>query len=458
MKQQRDAEHKRPAAAGTGIIARIDAALSSLLQTGPEGSLIRRNFGWMVGDRAFRLLVGLVINAWLVRYLGADHLGLLRFAQSVVVITAVASTLGLESILVRNLVQHPEADDAILGTALGMRLLGGLGTLGLALGITAALRPADPRALALTLICTATAFTQTLDIVESWFQSRARVAPVVAARAAAFVIGAGMKLAAIHWRAPLEIVAAILAMEYLLSSAALVIAYRLNHRSPLAWRFERERAARLLADSWPLILTSVAVVISVRVDQMIITALRGTVENGIYAASQRLTEIIYYVPVAVMAAASPILFRSHQRDPVEYRRRLQRVFSMLALTGLGIAIVVSFGAPWIVRILFGMEFAASAPVLAIQAWSAPLLFLGVAQANWFIAGGRQRDLLVRSGAAAALSVALNLWLVPALGSRGAAVTMVASQAIAQFLLNACFAETRELFRMQCHAFLPWRRP
>ena len=65
--------------------------------------------------------------------------------------------------------------------------------------------------------------------------------------------------------------------------------------------------------------------------------------------------------------------------------------------------------------------------------------------------------MVRSGAAAALSVVFNLWLVPKLGSRGAAVTMVASQAIAQFLLNACFAPTRELFTMQCRAFLPWRR-
>jgi PST family polysaccharide transporter len=428
-----------------------------MLQTGAEGALIGRNFGWLLGDRVFRLLVGLLINAWLVRYLGAGQLGLLSFAQSVVVITAVVSQLGLESIIVRDLVRRPADDDAILGTSLALRLLGAVGTLVLALGITAALRPSDPQALALTLICTATAFAQTLDVVEYWFQGRTEVAPAVAARALAFVVGAAMKLAAIALRAPLEVVAAILSIEYLLSSTALVAAYASRGRSPLRWRFERARARALLTDAWPLLLNSVALVISVRVDQMILTTLRGTTENGIYATAQRLTEIIYYVPVAVMATAGPVLLQSHRRDPQEYQRRLQRLFSMLALSGLAIATGVSLGAPWIVGLLFGAEFAESAGVLAIQVWSAPMIYLGMAQSNWFIAEGRQQGLMLRSAAAAVMSIGLNLWLVPTLGARGSAITMVVSQFIAVFLLNALFPSTRALLRMQCRAFLPWRR-
>jgi len=83
-----------------------------------------------------------------------------------------------------------------------------------------------------------------------------------------------------------------------------------------------------------------------------------------------------------------------------------------------------------------------------------MLFLGVAQTNWFIANGRQTGLLVRSAVAAALSLVLNFMLVPAWGPRGAAITMLVSQTVAQVLLNACFAETRPLFRMHMRAFLP----
>jgi O-antigen/teichoic acid export membrane protein len=159
-----------------------------------------------------------------------------------------------------------------------------------------------------------------------------------------------------------------------------------------------------------------------------------------------------------MVAANPVLLRSHQRDRGEYGRRLQRLFTLLALSGLAIAISVTLAAPWLVRTLFGGGFAATAPVLALQVWSAPALFLGIAQTNWFIAEGRQRGLLVRSAVAAALSVLLNLWLVPVLGARGAAIGMVGSQTVAQFALNALFPSTRGLFRMQCRAFVPRRGP
>jgi PST family polysaccharide transporter len=445
-----------PEAAGRG--SRLLARIAAWLQVGEEGALIGRNSLWLLGDRGFRLSVGLVVNAWLVRYLGTDQLGLLSFAQSIVVITAVTTQLGLETILVRDLVRRAEEQREILGTALGLRVAGWIFTAGLALLVVSVLRPGDHRAMILTAICSTTALAQTLDIIEYWFQSRAWITPVVIARLAAFVVGAVAKVAAILLRAPLEVVAIILAAEFALSSTALVVAYLRAGGSPGAWRWVTARARALLSDSWPMILNSVAIVVSVRVDQMFVTSIKGPGENGIYAAAQRLTEIIYYLPVAVMAAANPVLLRSHQKDLAEYRRRLQRTFDLLGRLGLVIAVVVSLAAPIIVHVLFGEEFRAAAAVLAIQVWSAPVLFLGIAQTNWFIAEGRQRGLMARSAVAAAASLALNLVLVPVLGARGAAISMVATQTFATWILNGLLPGTRSLFLMQCRALFPgWPR-
>ena len=436
----------------------VRARLAALLSLGSHGQLVGRNLGFLLGDRVFRLGVGLFINAWLVRYLGPDRMGLMSFAQSLVVIAAVASQLGLETILVRDLVRQRDAADEMLGTALLLRLGGSLVTLGVACLAVAWMRPGDGQALMLTLVFTLTVFAQAFDIIDHWFQSRAEVRPVVFARAAAFALGAIAKVTAILLHASLVVVALVIAGEAVLAAGALLVAYTRPGRTLRAWHWASARAVALLRDSWPLVLNSVAIVISVRVDQMLLTTLRGTYENGIYAAAQRLTEIIYYLPTAVMVAANPVLLRSHQRDRGEYGRRLQRLFTLLALSGLAIAISVTLAAPWLVRTLFGGGFAATAPVLALQVWSAPALFLGIAQTNWFIAEGRQRGLLVRSAVAAALSVLLNLWLVPVLGARGAAIGMVGSQTVAQFALNALFPSTRGLFRMQCRAFVPRRGP
>jgi PST family polysaccharide transporter len=202
---------------------------------------------------------------------------------------------------------------------------------------------------------------------------------------------------------------------------------------------------------------SAAIVASVRVDQMLVTTLRGPTENGVYAAAQRLTEVIYFLPVAVMTAANPILLRWHARDPVEYRRRLTRVFRVLGLVGLAVAITVSVAAQPLALLLFGSGFHASGPVLAILVWACPALFLGVAQTNWFIAEGRQRGLMVRSVVAAIVGLALNAWLVPAMGARGAAIAMAVSQTVAHWGLNALSPSTRGVFVLQCRALLPWAR-
>ena len=432
----------------------LSAMLAHFVEVGPEGARIRRNFGWLLTDRVVRLAISLVVNVWLVRYLGVERLGLMSFAQSLVVLFAVFAQLGLETILVRDLVRRPEASRDLLGTALALRLTGALVTLVLSFVTVRIMRPGDTVAMLLTLVFATTAFSQTFDVMEYWFQSRSTLGPLVSARMSASLLAAFAKAAAILMRAPLVVIAMVIAGEYALSTLALIVAYRLQSDGPRGWRARREQAAELLRSSWPLFLNGVAIVISVRVDQMILTAIHGPRENGLYAASQRLTEVIYYVPVAVMAAANPALLRSHQKDPVEYGRRLQRVFSALALGGLAIGAGVSLLSGPLVRLLFGPAFAGTASVLAIQAWTAPMLFLGVAQTNWFIAHERQTGLLVRSAVAAGLSVMLNLALVPSLGARGAAITTLVSQTIAQILLNACFAETRGLFRMQLRAFIP----
>jgi len=448
-----EADNATPLPAG-GVRARF----ASLLRIGSHGQLIGHNIGFLLGDRVVRLAVGLFVNAWLVRYLGPDRMGLMSFAQSLVLIAAVASQLGLETIVVRDLVRRPEEERDLLGTALFLRLAGMLLTVGVALGAASLLRPGDHESWRLTLVFTAVALGQVFDIVDYWFQSRAEIGPVVVARGVAFAAGSAAKIVVILMHAPLVAVAAVIAGEYVLSAATLVVAYAARGRSPLAWRWVPARGLALLRDSWPLVLNSVAIVISVRVDQMLLTTLRGTHENGLYAAAQRLTEIVYYVPVAVMTAANPILLRSHQRDRGEYERRLQRLFTLLARSGLGIALVLSLGTHWVVRMLFGERFASTAPVLSLLVWAAPMMFLGVAQTNWFVAENRQRGLMLRSAVAAVLSVLLNLWLVPRLGARGAATSFLVSQALAYLALNACFRETRPLFRMQCRALMPWPAP
>ena len=416
--------------------------------------MVRRNISWMMADKVVRLVVGLVVNVWMVRYLGASALGLLGFTQSVVAILAILGQLGLETILVRELVRRPLEERTLMGSALALRLGGAALTLALSVVAIGGLRPGDAPALALALVFGGAMVAQSLDVLELWFQSRSRVVPYVVARFVAFAVATLAKVAALTAHASLTVLALAIASEVVVAALLLVLAFRRQRDAPRAWRAEGATARALLAESWPLLFNSVAVLLAMRIDQTMLTLMQGDHENGIYAAAQRLSEVLFFIPLAVMGAAAPTLLRSHGRDLVEYMRRLGRVSMSLAWAAILIALPVSLLAGWIVVTLFGRAFADSGPVLALHIWSAPALFLGVAAGNWFVAEGRQRALLLRTGSGAVLNVLLNFWLIPTHGARGAAIATLLSMTFAHVALNACFPSSRALFRLQMRALIP----
>lgn len=436
---------------------RPPGALRSILDAwaprGPEGAKIARNVSWLIGDRMLRLVAGLAINVWMIRYLGATDLGLLSFSQSLIGLFALFSQLGLESIVVRELVRRPADEGEVLGTALGLRITGAAATLALSAAAMLVLRPHDPQALALALIFASVTSAQSLDVIEYAFQSRSAVAPFVTARAVAFALASAAKVACLIAHASLATLALAVASEPVLAAAALAIAYH-THGAKARWRFATARARALLQASWPLMLSGFAIVLYTRTDQVMLTMMRGEAENGILAAAQRLSEILYFIPVALMTASNPALLRAHQEGHEAYERRLFRLFAMLTWAAIALAVPISLAAGWIVTTLFGPEFRASGPVLALHVWAAPAVFLGVAQSSWFIAQGQERGLLARTLAGALTNVALNVALIPRFGAVGAAAATLISQWLASIALNALMPSTRGLFRLQCRAFLP----
>src|SRR5258706_4647144 len=84
------------------------------------------NTGWLLSDRVVRMGVGLVVGVWIARYLGPGQFGLLSYAGAFVALFSVIGTLGLDGIVVRNLVRHPELKDQILGAAFLLKLGGSI--------------------------------------------------------------------------------------------------------------------------------------------------------------------------------------------------------------------------------------------------------------------------------------------------------------------------------------------
>jgi PST family polysaccharide transporter len=69
---------------------------------------ILANTGWLFADKILRMGVGLFVGVWIARYLGPEQFGLWNFAIAFAVLFGAFATLGLDGIVVRELVKNPE--------------------------------------------------------------------------------------------------------------------------------------------------------------------------------------------------------------------------------------------------------------------------------------------------------------------------------------------------------------
>lgn len=421
----------------------LPAALRSRLAGRPQLRQIAGNTGWLFADRIVRMGIGLFVTVAVARYLGPAQFGILNYALAFVALFSALASLGLDSIVVRELVREPAARDSLLGTAFLLRLVGGGATLLLCGAVIGLLRPADPLLQLVVAITAAGLVLQAFEVIDFWFQSQVQSKYVVMARTTAFLVVALLKIGLIAAGASLVAFAWAGLLEVLLMAGGLAAMYRLTGGRFRHWRPELARARRLLHDSWPLILSVLLIMIYMKIDQVMLGEMVGSAEVGLYSTAVRLAEVWYFIPVAIASSTFPSIVAVMESDPQLFYRRLQQLYNLLALLAYLVAIPLTFLAPWLVTLLFGPAYQAAGPMLSILVWAGLFTSLGVARSSFLMAKNwtRLHSLTVLVGSL--VNIGLNLLLIPRFGGVGAAIATCVAYWVAAH--GSCFL-FRPLFK------------
>lgn len=427
------------------LIERVTALIGS--------RAVVRNVQWLFLEKVLRLALGVVVGAWVARHLGPERFGVLAYVTAYVAIFQAVCQLGLDSIVVRDVAQRHDQAAAILGTTLRLRAAVSLAGFCSALGLMHWLRPGDRESLLLTALIAAGLLFQVADTVDLWFQSQLQSRLSVVAKVTAFSVGNGARVVAILLGADLEVFGALVLIEAALGALALVVAYR---RLPTAqrWRWQAGLASAMLRDAWPLLLAALAVLLYMRLDQILLREMVGERELGLYAAAQQLSAVWYFIPMIVCSSAAPELARLHAQNRTEYLSALRRLFSFCWSLSLVVTVVVVLGADVFVHLLFGPTFADAAAVLRWHVLAVAPVSLGIAQSLWITHEKRTTLALYRTALGFAVSLGANLVLIPRFGAEGSAVAYLCCQLSAAILSNAILAP--EMLRLQLAALWPSR--
>ena len=403
--------------------------------------LILRNVGWLYLEKLVRLGLGLVVFALVARHLGPDAFGILSYATALVMLFGVAARLGLERVVVRRLAEHPAEAPAVLGTATVLRMCGALAALALANAAVLLLQPEDALSRQLVALLAAALLFNSSEVIGWWFESRVQARYTVWARNTAFLIFAAVKLGLVWLGEDVTAFAWASLGEAALAAAALWFVYRRRAQRFGAWVWRPMVARDMLREAWPLLVSSIAMMVYARTDQVMLGQWLGDQSVGLYAAAVRVAEAWYFVAVALILSAFPAIVRSRESAPAVYRLRLTRLYEVLLIVTLSAALAITLGAELIVAVAFGEAYAAAAPVLALYTWVGVAALLGGASTQHLVAEQLGRFELYRAGLGAALNLGLNVLLIPRYGMLGAAAASLIAFFCATFSLLA-FRATR----------------
>ncbi len=411
-----------------------------------------KNTSWLFAEKVFKLVLSFVVNIYIIRYLGPTEFGILSYAISFVGLFAAISTLGLDSIIVRELVSEPDKRDAILGSTFFLKLIGAVLSIVL-IGITlVAISENALNSLIILIISVSTVF-QTINVVDFYFQAKVQVKYSAVVQFIALIISSIIKIILIIAKAPLIYFAIILSLESLFIGIGFVFAYKGRGLKLFKWKFNKNVAVSLLKDSWPLILSGLVIAVYMKIDQVMIKNMLSDNDVGYYAAAVRISEAWYFLPTAICASLFPSIVNARKMSNVLYISRLQKLYDILTWLAYAIAIPITIFSTFIITVLVWNEFLASASVLTVYIWAGVPVSLGVASSQYLISENFTKISFYRTLIGMIINIILNLILIPIYGIIGSAVATLISYSIATFSIGFSRKTYSQLIMMSKSIFL-----
>jgi len=411
------------------------------------------NINWLTFENIFKLLIGLFVYAWIARSLGPEQFGLMNYSLAFVTLFLTFSTLGLDGIVIRNIVSNPKKKREFLGSAFFLKILGSILMILFSIIIIYLLEPNNKTLFLFVFIIALGYIFKSFDVIDLWFKSQVEAKYPVYSRIIALIIITLLKISFILLKAPLIAFIYMFSLDFLIVSLLFVyFYYKKTKISLLQWRVRLNTIKDLLKDSWPLILSGMAIMLYMRIDQVMIGHMLGQFELGIYSAAVKLSEAWYFMPIIITSSVFPAIINARKKSKELYIKRMQILYDSFTWFTILVAVIVTLLSPFIINILYGQEYARASTVLSILIFSGIFTFLGVASSNYLIAENLTKISFYITTIGVVINILLNIMLIPLYGINGAAVATLISYSFAAYISNLFFKKSRIVFMMQTKSF------
>lgn len=396
----------------------------------------------MFFDKVYGAIITLLFLSMLTSYLGPELFGVWSYILSFASIAVPLSTVGTNYTIVKKFSLNKNSAD-VAKQAFLLRLLASIITaiiLTLVFFVTTS-KPENQERLILMFFLMAMILNN-INLTVLYNESKIKNEKTVLAKNIGLTVGIGIKIFLIYNNASISDIAAVTIIESLIF---FLLGYYLTNLKIVA-SFSSKAIAdsrKLLKESFPLFLSSVIVVIYLKIDIILLRHFSTLGEVGYYAAAARISEMLYAAPVALSTVFFPIIMREINHNEETKMNRIRFYASAFYLC-LFLSVSCSLFSPYIINVVYGSAFYEAAQILSLHCIS--IIFIGflTSSSKELIAKDKYNFIFYRDITGLFSNLILNIILIPAYGALGAAVSTLISYFIASVISNLFFSETKKV--------------
>lgn len=410
-----------------------------------------KNAIWMISGRVIQMLLSLFVGILTARYLGPSNYGLINYGTAFTTFFAALCGLGINSVIIKDFVDHPKEQGEAIGSALLMKLISSLLSVLMSIGIVAIVDRDEPVTIIVVALCSFGSVARIFDTFNYWFQYRYQSKVTSVITLFAYVVTSVYRIVLLIFNKDVCWFALATSIDYIVMAVLLYVIYKRNGGPRLKFSLKKSKA--LISVSYHYIMSTMMVAIYSQSDKLMLKGFMGESEVGYYATAVSICSMWTFVLNAIIDSLYPTILRLHSVNREAFNRKNRQLYAIVFYMSCFVSLGFCLLGDWGIGLLYGADYAPAGLPLKIITWYTAFSYLGVARNAWIISEGKQRYLKYMYLSAAIINVILNYFWIPMLGAAGAAVASLITQIFTGIILPSFFREMRSNAKLMLEAIL-----
>lgn len=383
-----------------------------------------KNASWIIFGRLVNMICAFFVSVLTAQYLGPSNFGLVNYGIAYTAFFYSLCTLGINSILVKALIDENTREGEILGSTIVLQIISSILS-ALTIICIVGIVDRDKTTIVVVALCSIGLPFRVFHCIMYWFQAHLVSKYSAIATTVGYLLISFFRVVLLIRGASVCWFATANALDYLIISIVLLFFY--FRCKGHFFTFSINRSKELLKMGAPFILAGLMVSIYGQTDKIMLKQMLNSESVGYYSVAVSLANAWAFILSAIIDSLIPIIMEAHKTDYKKYERFNRILYFIVFYISIFVSLLFLVFSKPVIMLLYGNVYLPAVLPLQIVSWYVAFSYLGVARDAWIISEKLQKYVFPIYAGAVAINVVLNFILIPPLGASGAALASLLTQ-------------------------------